>query len=88
MRLYAISGDRANAFRVYHTCATILQRELAVGLRPSLPTQAAYDRPLRAEMPPAPSLPSSAELAINPRVRKETISRTDWSENHPEPVEG
>jgi predicted ATPase/DNA-binding SARP family transcriptional activator len=30
MRLHAACGDRAGALRVYHTCATVLERELAV----------------------------------------------------------
>ena len=30
MRLHALSGDRASAVRVYHTCTTILERELGV----------------------------------------------------------
>jgi DNA-binding SARP family transcriptional activator len=30
MRLHAINGDRAAALRVYHTCVTILERELGV----------------------------------------------------------
>ncbi len=28
MRLYAVRGDRASALRTFHTCATILEREL------------------------------------------------------------
>jgi DNA-binding SARP family transcriptional activator len=30
MRLDALKGDRARALRTYHTCATVLQRELDV----------------------------------------------------------
>ena len=30
MRLHALEGDRPAALRVYHTCATILDRELGV----------------------------------------------------------
>jgi DNA-binding SARP family transcriptional activator len=33
MRLHALTGDRAAALRVYHTCATALEREL--GMEPS-----------------------------------------------------
>lgn len=46
MRLHALCGDRAEALRVYHTCATVLQREL--GVEPSLATHAVYES-LRAE---------------------------------------
>ncbi len=41
MRLYALRGDRAAALRVYHICASTLEREL--GAEPSAATRAAYD---------------------------------------------
>ncbi|HEY7350305.1 MAG TPA: BTAD domain-containing putative transcriptional regulator [Ktedonobacterales bacterium] len=41
MRLHALNNDRASALRVYHTCATILQREL--GVEPDSATQEAYE---------------------------------------------
>src|SRR5438128_12210762 len=41
MRLYALRGDRAAALRVYHTCVTVLAREL--GPQPSEVTRAVYD---------------------------------------------
>ncbi|MBN1135065.1 MAG: AAA family ATPase [Anaerolineae bacterium] len=66
MRLYALSGDRAGALRVYHTCATLLQRELAVG--PGAATREAYQRLLQAEAPPGATLPSGAELAGSLRM--------------------
>lgn len=40
MRLYSLCGDRARALRVYHTCATVLEREL--GVEPSSATRDAY----------------------------------------------
>jgi len=52
MRLQALSGDRAGALRTYHTCATVLQRELAV--EPSPATRQAYERLLQTETLPAP----------------------------------
>jgi predicted ATPase/DNA-binding SARP family transcriptional activator len=51
MRLHALSGDRASALRVYHTCATVLEREL--GVEPSATTRAGYERLLQMEAPPA-----------------------------------
>lgn len=51
MRLHALQGDRAGALRVYHTCATLLQREL--GVEPSLQTRLAYEQLLKREIPPA-----------------------------------
>jgi DNA-binding SARP family transcriptional activator len=54
MRLYALRGDRARALRAYHTCATVLERELAV--EPSAATREAYERLLRLDATPAPPL--------------------------------
>lgn len=42
MRLYALNGDRARALRVYHTCVTIMRREL--GVDPSPATRETYER--------------------------------------------
>ncbi len=41
MRLYALRGERAAALRVYHTCSTMLEREL--GTEPVEATRAAYE---------------------------------------------
>ena len=60
IRLYALSGNRAAALRIYHTCATVLRREL--GMDPSPATRRAYERVLQAETPPAPSQSTPAEL--------------------------
>ncbi|HEU5099276.1 MAG TPA: BTAD domain-containing putative transcriptional regulator [Roseiflexaceae bacterium] len=49
MRLYALSGDRASAVRVYQTCAAVLEREL--GVEPSPATREAYERLLHLEVP-------------------------------------
>ena len=49
MRLYALSGERAAALRVYHTCVTVLEREL--GAEPGKATQALYESLLQAETP-------------------------------------
>ncbi|MCI0354796.1 MAG: AfsR/SARP family transcriptional regulator, partial [Acidobacteria bacterium] len=53
MRLHALSGDRVSALRLYHTCTTVLEREL--GVAPSPATQAAYEA-LRLKTPPTPPL--------------------------------
>lgn len=45
MRLLVLQGDRAGAARVYHTCASILQREL--GIHPSRATRKAYEQLVR-----------------------------------------
>ncbi len=47
IRLHALSGERAAALRVYHTCATVLQREL--GVEPGTATREAYQLLLGAK---------------------------------------
>lgn len=63
MRLHLASGNRADALRVYHACATLLRREL--GVDPSTETQAIHLQVLNAEDAPvaaASSLPSIPPL--------------------------
>jgi len=66
MRLYAISGNRAAALRTYHTCATVLERELAA--EPGPATREAYEQitqakePDRAHPAPRPALVAGAPL--------------------------
>jgi predicted ATPase/DNA-binding SARP family transcriptional activator len=55
MRLHAACGDRAGAVRVYQTCATVLERELAV--EPSAATREAYEQVLRVDVQARPMLP-------------------------------
>ncbi|MEO6889594.1 MAG: AAA family ATPase, partial [Ktedonobacteraceae bacterium] len=47
MRLYALQGDRVAALRVYHTCVTILERELAT--EPGEATRQAYESLLQMD---------------------------------------
>ncbi|MBX3013554.1 MAG: AAA family ATPase [Caldilineaceae bacterium] len=47
MQLHALNGDRAAALQHYHTCVTLLQREL--GVEPEEETQALYTQLLRQE---------------------------------------
>ncbi len=49
MRLYALTGDRAAALQTYHTCVTVLQREL--GVEPGATIQAAHIQLLAATIP-------------------------------------
>jgi len=51
MRLHALNNDRAGALRIYHSCATILEREL--GVVPSPATHAAYTRLVSGDLLPA-----------------------------------
>jgi predicted ATPase/DNA-binding SARP family transcriptional activator/Tfp pilus assembly protein PilF len=69
MRLHALSGDRASALRVYHTCAVVLAREL--GIEPSFATRATYDELARPEVPEAPTATrpiTSTPAARSPRA--------------------
>ena len=72
MRLYSLCGDRARALRVYHTCATVLEREL--GVEPSSATRDAYTALL--------SLESTVEVAeTRPALAMEWPligRRTEW----------
>ncbi|MCX6032866.1 MAG: tetratricopeptide repeat protein [Chloroflexi bacterium] len=45
MRLHALSGDRTGVVRVFHTCETVLRRELDVS--PAAETRAAYQASLK-----------------------------------------
>lgn len=47
MRLYALYGERAAALRVYHTCVTVLEREL--GTEPAEATRALYESLMQSE---------------------------------------
>ncbi|HEU5101898.1 MAG TPA: AAA family ATPase, partial [Roseiflexaceae bacterium] len=55
MRLHALNSDRAGALRIYHSCATILEREL--GVVPSPATHAAYTRLVSGD--PLPTEPAA-----------------------------
>lgn len=76
MRLYVANGDRANALRTYHACATNLQRELAVD--PSAETHAEYERLLNVDVgtTTTPALPSV--LPLIGRQREWTQLQTAW----------
>lgn len=47
MRLHALKGDRAGAMQVYHTCATILKREL--DLEPSAEINSLYEQLIQSK---------------------------------------
>ncbi|HEX6777636.1 MAG TPA: AAA family ATPase, partial [Ktedonobacterales bacterium] len=70
MRLYAANGERAAALRAYHTCATTLERELAV--EPGAATREIYERLLQKDGPPVPlATPSTALAAEVPLVGRQ-----------------
>ena len=59
MRFYALRGDRAAALRVYHTCATVLEREL--GAEPSEATRQVYESLLQLD---TSSQPRAGSLSL------------------------
>src|SRR5438128_3204445 len=66
MRLYALRGDRAAALRVYHTCVTVLEREL--GTEPSEVTRAVYQSLLQSDTSVTPSGPLTSRGTAAPMV--------------------
>ncbi|MDQ3249396.1 MAG: AAA family ATPase, partial [Chloroflexota bacterium] len=70
MQLHALNGDRAAALHDYHTCATLLQREL--GVEPDEETHALYERILNSDHRPL-QLPRLVEA---PMVGRATEWRT------------
>lgn len=65
MRLQALTGDRAGALQSYHTCATLLHREL--GVDPGPETQQLYIQLLQQEGSSA-APPQSAAIAASERL--------------------
>ena len=65
MRLHAQCGDRAGVLRVYHTCTSVLEREL--GVEPSAATRDAYAYLLKVDIQARPVLspmPSTTNLPV------------------------
>ena len=60
IHLHTLKDDRAAALRAYHTCVSLLQREL--GVEPGPATREAYERLLKVEAPSAMSLNASFPL--------------------------
>jgi predicted ATPase/DNA-binding SARP family transcriptional activator len=62
MRLHALQGERAAALHAYHSCATILERELRVA--PEAETRAVYQRLLDAREAQSTPLPVTTPLLV------------------------
>ena len=74
MRLFALTDDRAAALHVYHTCVSMLERELDVP--PSKSTRDAYDQLLQVDS--ALLQPRSTRLAFVGRQREWETLQTLW----------
>ncbi len=79
MHLYAKSGDRAAALRVYYQCVATLRRELDIG--PSTATQTAYQR-LMTPTPPLAPHDSPAKSEANAPTKEPTLigRQTEWQQ--------
>ncbi len=67
MRLYAVLDDQASAVRTYHTCVTVLERELAT--EPSWATREVYERLVQAKKQRgSPAEHRQALMAVTPLV--------------------
>jgi predicted ATPase len=77
MRLFALNNDRASALHVYHTCASILQREL--GVDPDPATREIYEHLLQQETPSIQASIHQPLLADTPTL----IGRNqEWEQLH------
>jgi DNA-binding SARP family transcriptional activator len=77
MRLYAQQGDRAAALRTYHTCATVLRRDLAV--EPDTATREMYLRLLATESLLVPSSTESVTaLPLVGRAEEWALLTESW----------
>lgn len=61
MRLHALRGERAKAMHVYHSCASLLMRE--VGGEPSPRTQTAYEQAMLLDRDGVPDVVPAADVA-------------------------
>ena len=91
MRLHAQSGDRVAALRIYHTCATTLERELGVG--PSKATRQAYETLVQMDattLSPTPvSTSRGARAPLIGRAQEWAHLQTAWQRSqrgHPHVV--
>ncbi len=80
MRFYALRGDRAAALRVYHICATVLEREL--GAEPSQATYQAYEALLQMDTSffprPTTSLSRDAQASLVGRKPEWAQLQKSW----------
>lgn len=72
MRLYALCGDRAAALRVYHSCASRLERDL--GIAPSEATHEVYERLMQQNASAGPLTSSLTPQRTAPLIGR----RAQW----------
>ena len=69
MRVQALAGNKAGALRTFHTCATLLEKEL--GVVPDKSTRDLYERLLRVDSAVEPNPPTTSETASIPFVGRD-----------------
>jgi DNA-binding SARP family transcriptional activator len=78
MRLHALNDDRAAALHIYHTCVTILRRELDV--EPSRSTREIYERLLNVKSQPAPLPQFESAASLVGREAEWALLQRAWRE--------
>ena len=78
MNLHALNDDRAAALHTYHTCVTILRREL--GVEPGPPTREIYQRLLNTRTGPAALPALEATIPLVGREAEWAQLRRAWRE--------
>lgn len=80
MWLHALHGDRASALRMYHTCVTVLGREL--GVKPGLETWEAYQNLLNVQAPTSTEREQKELTDVQPtligRHQEWAVLQTAW----------
>ncbi|MCA9874384.1 MAG: AAA family ATPase [Anaerolineales bacterium] len=79
MRVQSLAGNKAAALRTYHTCATLLEKEL--GVVPDKTTRDLYERLLQwgtAATPAAPIIPETANIPFVGRVSEWKQLKQAW----------
>ncbi len=78
MRLHALNGDRATALHVYHTCVTVLRREL--GVPPDGVTRRLHEQLLNADAAaaPVPVRPVAATFPLVGRAAEWAQLQAAW----------
>ena len=76
MRLHALNDDRAAALHAYHTCVTVLRRELDV--EPGPPTRELYERLLNVKGQPAVQPQFEAAIPLVGREAEWALLQRAW----------
>lgn len=76
MHLYALRGDRGEALRAYHMCATVLEREL--GITPGEATRQVYEALLNTGVEPPSLIRQGADIPLESRGKEWEKTQETW----------